>query len=594
MLYLILSIVTAAALTYAFVRLAPMYGWVVEPRPDRWSARTVAKFGGVPILITALAGSLVVPLDRRMGAVMLATAVVGLVGFLDDILSLRPLHKLLAQGAISAVVAGLGVVYPLTHQPALNLVFTVAWLVGITNAFNIIDNMDGLSCGVAAIALVRIGLLAGWDSPLGHLTLIMAGALVGFLFFNFNPAKIFMGDTGSLSVGFFVAASSVLITDHLSGIFSVIAVPSLILLLPVFDVILVSTTRRMRGRAVSAGAKDHTSHRLVLLGMSDRSAVLLLYFFAASAGAMTYFSKSSWPNLGAGIVALYLSLATLFWLYLARVEMPEGWLSERNGVELAVPMFLQRIARRTAAVVFDAAMLALSLYFAFLVRLDRLDRVSAGLLMFACALSILIRIPLLSFAGGSRSDWWRIRSRADVYPVLVAGVVGGLLLSGVSYYLPESKRIMPAILFLDMVFSTGLLTLGRMAPSMFDDLMERLTPEPGLEPGMNSRGVVAFDQEWKRRGVIALGSENGARNAVLYGVRIRRLTEAVDLISTGSISSLYLLPDCPETERDQIVELCRANGVLVSQLRYSVEEIPSHPPKVLPGGKAVGQSNYSD
>jgi UDP-GlcNAc:undecaprenyl-phosphate GlcNAc-1-phosphate transferase len=594
MIFLLVGIAVSVLLTSVLIRLAGRFGWVVRPRSDRWSQRTVAKFGGIPILLTGLGGIFFVAPDRKLGIVMALTGAMSLLGFLDDVFQLRPLGKLGVQVIICVCAVYFGVIYPLTPSPHLNLLFTVFWLVCITNAFNIIDNMDGLSCGVAVIALVRIILLTGFSSGLSQLMFVMVGALIGFLLFNFNPARIFMGDTGSLGVGFFVACCSVLMTDHLSGLFSVLAVPSLILLLPVFDVVLVSVTRGISGRAVSAGAKDHTSHRLVLLGMSERTAVLLLYLFAASSGAVTYLWKADWPNLGAGIVALYMSMTTLFWLYLARIQLPEEWLSQRNATELVLPGFLEHITQRAAVVVFDALMLTLSLYFAFLFRLDGLTKQLTGLLLFACGLSIAIRIPLLSICSGGGGHW-RIRSRRDIYPVLVTGVLGGVVLSGISYYLPQSKQIMPAILGLDMVFSTGLLILGRLAPSMFDDLVSKLRRD-----SQNARDRELLSRENTEEqasgieGVIALGSENGVRSAFLFGVPIHHLSEAARLISGGSISSLYLLPQCTGRERQRIIQLCRARGIHIHSLDYFVEPVSydeSNDPYV---PKPVGPRRYSD
>jgi UDP-GlcNAc:undecaprenyl-phosphate GlcNAc-1-phosphate transferase len=591
MVLFLISLGAAAILTYAFIRVAKHFDWVVRPRPDRWSQLTVAKFGGIPILLTAVSGALVISLDRRMAALVFATVAMGVLGFVDDIFALRPWRKLIVQIAIGSVASVSGISYPLTHNPLVNAGFTVAWLVGITNAFNIIDNMDGLACGVAAIALVRIALLGGMSSPFGMLILAMTGALLGFLLFNFNPAKIFMGDTGSLGIGFFVAGSSVLVTDHLSGLFSVIAVPSLILLLPVFDVLLVSATRRMSGRAVSAGAKDHTSHRLVLLGMSERNAVLLLYFFAASAGAMSYFWKTDWPNLGAGVVALYLAMATLFWLYLADIEVPDSWLSERNVVSLALPVFLAGLAQRAAIVLFDSVMLFLALYFSFLFRLDGLTRQLTGLLLFASALSIAVRIPLLTLLQGPRRQW-KIRNRYDVYPILGTGVLGGLLLSGVSYFLPESKHILPAVLGLDMVFSTGLLTLVRLAPSMFDDLLSRVRADQAAPTHEDL--MLAVINRMNTRDAIAIGSQNGKRSAFLFGIPISRASDAADLIAANAISAVYLLPECPASEKVQLIGLCKDNGVYVSGLRYLVEEVSAAELRKLGSSGTMGQTSYSD
>jgi glycosyltransferase involved in cell wall biosynthesis len=174
----------------------------------------------------------------------------------------------------------------------------------------------------------------------------MAGALLGFLVFNFYPAKIFMGDTGSLGVGFFLGCSAVLSADPLSGKVAMIGIPVLIFFLPLFDVALASFTRRWNGRPMMAGAKDHTSHRLVLLGMSERRAVLVLYLISAGGCGIAALWTSEWRHLGATMVVLYLVASAGLWLYLARIKMPGSWLAPRNPGALTVPEWLSGIADR--------------------------------------------------------------------------------------------------------------------------------------------------------------------------------------------------------------------------------------------------------
>jgi UDP-GlcNAc:undecaprenyl-phosphate GlcNAc-1-phosphate transferase len=584
MIPLVAGFAVSVVSTWLVFRLAKRHSWVVRPRPDRWSQQTVAKFGGVPLLLAGLGCGVIVAHDRKLFAVITLTAAMGLLGLFDDLVQLRPRYKLMVQVVICGIASYLGVVYPLSPNANVNLVFSTLWLVGITNAFNIIDNMDGLSCGVAAIALIRMILLGGLGGGSSQVMLAMVGSLLGFLIFNFNPAKIFMGDTGSLGIGFFVACSSVLLTDHISGIFSILAIPVLILLLPVFDVLLVTATRKMKGRAVTAGARDHTSHRLVLLGMSERQAVILLYFFAATAGAMTYFWKADWPNLGAGIVALYLSMATLFWLYLARIELPEEWLSKRRAAELALPSFLTRVTQRAAVVFLDAVMLGLSMYFAFLFRLDGLTKQLFGLLLFTSALSIAIRIPLLSMFQVSGSEW-RIRSRHAVYPVLLVAVLGGLLLLAGTYLLPSSKHVLPAVLGLDIVFSAGLLILVRLMPSMLDDLISGQKSQPSLVILPDRDSASAFED---KKAMIAIGSRNGLRSAFLFGVPISHSSEAAELIARQTFATIYLLPECPEAQRQEIVKLCKERGTEVRGLRYSVEALPGDQENSLPVRNVVG------
>ena len=173
----------------------------------------------------------------------------------------------------------------------MDIWLTVFWLVGITNAINLLDNMDGLAAGISAIAAISLAIGFGTNGQIDELLLTIAfiGALLGFLVYNFNPASIFMGDCGSMFVGFLLS-SSVLLNQtggRSRGIFSILAVPVLILFVPIFDTTFVTILRKLWGRKASQGGRDHTSHRLVALGLSERAAVLMLYVFAIVAGALS-------------------------------------------------------------------------------------------------------------------------------------------------------------------------------------------------------------------------------------------------------------------------------------------------------------------
>src|SRR4029077_15375024 len=157
----------------------------------------------------------------------------------------------------------------------------IFWLVGITNALNLLDNIDGLAGGVAAIGALFLTYLCHAAHQPAHAALCapFAGAVCGFLVFNFNPASIFMGDCGSLFLGFFLAGSALInpAAGRSRTFLPVLAVPVLILFIPIFDTLFVMVQRKLAGRPVSLGGRDHTSHRLVALGLSERHAVLLLY-----------------------------------------------------------------------------------------------------------------------------------------------------------------------------------------------------------------------------------------------------------------------------------------------------------------------------
>jgi UDP-GlcNAc:undecaprenyl-phosphate/decaprenyl-phosphate GlcNAc-1-phosphate transferase len=466
----ICAFAVATVLTGSLVRIAPRHGWVVVPRKDRWSVRVVAQFGGIPIVLAfALTGLLFFRTHENVWIVLL-TCGMAVVGWVDDVAGLAPKPKLLGQVLMAAFAVQSGVVHPLTQSHWINFAFTIFWIVGITNALNLLENMDGLAAGVSIIASAQIILLAGPMHTISGLALCMLAASAGFLVFNMNPAKVFMGDVGALSIGFFLACASVKTAEHLSSLGSVLFVPSLALFIPVFDTLLVSVTRRLSGRPISRGGRDHSSHRLVLIGLNERQAVGLLYTIAATAGVMAYLWKSSWGDLGAGLVGLFLILSTLFWIYLAKVELPDSWRSPTESEVVSVPRYVQQVVINFAVIVLDAAVICLALYFAYLMKFERLDRVLFGRYLFAAALSVAIKVPLL-LAFGLYRQQWAISRRQDIYPVLKAVLLAACLLTAASAALPRSKTIESSIILFDAVFSCMLLVACRGSSRAFDDLL---------------------------------------------------------------------------------------------------------------------------
>jgi UDP-GlcNAc:undecaprenyl-phosphate GlcNAc-1-phosphate transferase len=217
------------------------------------------------------------------------------VGLIDDRKALGPYSKLLVQFAAAAVVVigfDLRAVTFLDSRTALgpvpSCVLSILWIAGITNAFNFLDNMDGLSAGVAAVcasAFLVTTLLIGQWFVAGMLAMLL-GALLGFLCFNFPPATIFMGDSGSLVVGFTLGVLTILTTyldtgKHSGGWYALLT-PLIILAVPLYDLLVVSAIRIRRGKSPFVGDTNHFSHRLVARGMSRRTAVLCIYLVTAA------------------------------------------------------------------------------------------------------------------------------------------------------------------------------------------------------------------------------------------------------------------------------------------------------------------------
>ena len=255
---------------------------------------------------------------RQMIAIVLGATSVSLVGVLDDARGVRPSLKALAQLGAAAIVVMSGLRVQLVPSQAVNIALTLFWIVGITNALNLLDNMDGLAGGIAAIAAAHFLLLAALNGQflVGALSAALLGACIGFLRYNFNPASIIMGDAGALFIGFVLAAVGIKL--RFANTFVVTwMVPPVVLLLPIFDTVLVTLSRLRRGaNPFTTPGKDHLSHRLVALGFTQREAVLICWLIASSAGMVAVFLTQA-PVGGAYLLAGILTLGgayALWWL----------------------------------------------------------------------------------------------------------------------------------------------------------------------------------------------------------------------------------------------------------------------------------------
>jgi UDP-GlcNAc:undecaprenyl-phosphate GlcNAc-1-phosphate transferase len=284
----VVAVVVAAIATAIAKPLAIKADLVSRPRQDRW-ARTVIPLGGgaaifvaIAALVPAFGGVDAMTIDLLVGA----AAMFGL-GIVDDKYRLSPSAKLVVQAIAACYLVLRGWRVPIGHV-LLSVPVTALFVVFVTNATNLLDNMDGSAAGVSAVAAGFVYILAcGGERPdptLASVAAVVAGAAVGFLFHNFPPASIFMGDAGSLLLGFVLSALAVRLPGGRQGAIMSAIVPALVLALPAFDTALVWFARRGAGRPFFLGGRDHTTHRLVALGLSERRTVTLLYAVAAALG----------------------------------------------------------------------------------------------------------------------------------------------------------------------------------------------------------------------------------------------------------------------------------------------------------------------
>lgn len=287
----LIALLLSAGLAAAIERFADRIGAVARPRDDRWHDEPVPLLGGVAIYLTVVVVSLVfLPLrDVRSGLLLAGGSMIFLLGLVDDFRTLTPRTKLTVETLVALGLAAVGLRLTLTPYPIVNVTVTVIWIVGLVNALNLLDNIDGLAAGIAVIAAsFRLALFVMDGNDAEALTAaIFIGATAGFLIHNWHPASIFMGDAGSLFLGFYLAGLG-LIGDwpYSRGTASVLIVPVLLLLVPIFEATWLTITRRLSGRSIAAGGRDHVSHRLVRSGISEQRAVALLYGIAILSGLL--------------------------------------------------------------------------------------------------------------------------------------------------------------------------------------------------------------------------------------------------------------------------------------------------------------------
>jgi UDP-GlcNAc:undecaprenyl-phosphate GlcNAc-1-phosphate transferase len=255
----------------------------------------------------------------ELGIVLALLAVIVALGLFDDLRYASVATKIVSEAAVAVAAVALGFAWHLTDSPAINTSVSVIWMVGLTNAFNLLDNMDGLASTIAAGSLLTIGLVVPSTLPLAA---PLAGALIGFLVVNRPPARMYLGDAGSLMIGFGVALASIAAADTARGLHSVVLLACPVAL-AVFDTSLVIVSRLLSGRPVQLGGTDHVSHRLRLLGWSQNQVLLGAIAAMLVGGAITFLASRYPANTAWLAVPLGVAYAGA-WLRLLRVNPYEA------------------------------------------------------------------------------------------------------------------------------------------------------------------------------------------------------------------------------------------------------------------------------
>jgi len=352
---------------------------VAAPREDRWHTRSTPLLGGsgffagllLAVGIGLAAGQ--VHEGGKLAGIVGGCAILYFAGLVDDLFRLPPLAKLVAQGAAAAVVLASGIRVEIIGNDALATLVGVLWLIGMTNAFNLLDNMDGLAATLAAIACVFFAIDAYTVHPSHFVALVALAvcfACLGFLPYNLRlqrPAEVFMGDSGSQLLGFALAALGLASSWTVAGsTVATLLLPILVLAVPILDTTLVTVVRLLEGRPLTRGGRDHTSHRLVYQGLSDARAVVLLAVVSAALG-LTSLAYKVLDDTRVTLVGVLITFAFLlqFGSYLAEVER-----APRADRPASFIRSLLVHRRRLIEVLIDFALITASFTIAFMIRVE--------------------------------------------------------------------------------------------------------------------------------------------------------------------------------------------------------------------------------
>lgn len=456
-----LALVACALACPIVAVVARRTGAVARARPDRWGGRPTPLLGGIGIVVAALLPLVILmPSGRPALAILLGTLAAMLLGLVDDVRGLRPTSKIVGQIAIASGLAISGVRAEIISFEPLSLLLTVIWVVGLMNALNLVDNMDGLAAGIAAIAAAVLLLMAPLEPAwIRFLAAGLAGSCAGFLFHNFAPARIYMGDAGSLPLGFGLAALALVLTNTAAANVGLAVLgPLLVLGLPIFDTALVTVVRRAEGRPVSQGGRDHVSHRLAARGLGDRGAVLLLYGVAASLAVLGLVSSALGLAL-VPLVALTVVGLILFGVFLTEKPSDDTRVASPRGRLLGAGRTLLRFGGEIGL---DVALAAVALYSAYLIRFESLPA-ETWLPAFLQAAPVLVPLQLAGFVLlGVYRPLWSHLSITDLVVILraafVGTAIGGVLMVYVLGWTAQSR----GALLIDFVLLTLLVTGSRI------------------------------------------------------------------------------------------------------------------------------------
>ena len=592
---LIISFSIVVLVTPLIIMIAKRTGMISQPQSNRWHSRPTALLGGIGIFIGVVSSIIWIGLlDSIYSGLVFGAVLIFISGLYDDVKGLRPYVKLIIHIIAGVLVMTSGVFLGNGLLPGyIAIPITLLWVVGITNAMNLLDNMDGLCSGISGIIGLFLGIifLLNDQSVLSLLSFTVSGAAFGFLVYNFSSAKIFMGDSGSLFLGFLLSTIALMGTyETKSHVMLSLGIPLLVMSLPIFDTTLVTISRKYFNRPISQGGRDHSSHRLIALGYSERKSLLVMYGIAIFGGGIAI--GLIYLNLSISLLLVILSLILFVGsgAFLSRVKVYsvneyESLLENNGGKRVTLIRTVLQYKRQIVEVLVDSILVMYSLYLAAWLQYNG-EIPHDFIASYPSLVTVLLPYSLIVFlVFRFYSDIWRYLTVSDSLRFVIS--VGVLALS-MFLFIPLldifDLKFTTVIIFAIVLFL--LLSVFRLSERLLYTLQRAVTNGDNqistriLLVGAGDTGSIALREiiQNKKLNFKPVGfvdddpSKNGAR---IDGYPVMGSTTSInDIVASKQIDKIIIsITDIGREKLKEIYNQCENTGKPVMRARISFDPL---------------------
>jgi UDP-GlcNAc:undecaprenyl-phosphate/decaprenyl-phosphate GlcNAc-1-phosphate transferase len=572
----------AAFVIWSLLRSPVSRRLVAHPTGERWSEHPTPTFGGVGIFLGFAAGIALalatggVHAHSELFGILGGAALLFVAGLIDDVYTLPAAVKLAAQfGAAGIALAG-GLSVQIVSNDALATVIGLLWLVGMTNAFNLLDNMDGLAGTLAVIAAVFFAIDAvtvHQERLLLVVSLSLALASLGFLIFNFRPGKpalVFMGDSGSQVLGFTLGALGLATSWKVAETtIATLLLPVLVLAIPILDTALVTAVRMREGRPIHQGGKDHTSHRLVRGGLSEQKTVVLLAAIAAGLGA-TALAYSVLGDYRITLVGVLVTFALLVQFAGFLVDLERGQLAEEEVVPggwMLRTVVLHR--RRLFEVLLDFVLISACFTAAYFLIVQGTGTTYQRHVFTVALPAVLVTRYIAFILLGLYQGIWRFAGSREAGSIVVGVVVSELAAVGIVVATTPLGDFPYSVFVLDALLCMPVVGASRFGERALFRARSTLRERDGrrtliVGAGRSGRSLLRELRETPGERVVGFVDDDPRlHRRRLLGVPVRGGTLDIErILATAQPDTvLVTIPRAPTERLDAVVRACAAAAV---------------------------------